>query len=173
MEAVNQQFKIDGVTNTWIIKPAGKSRGRGIICTNKINDMLKHMGMSVTGATSHWVAQKYIENPFLINGKKFDIRQWVVVTDWNPVTIYIYDECYFRLCMQDYNLDTFDPFVHLSNNSIQSTSEGFETIADTSMCAPSTAPHPVFRNCSQVVAAAVPRVHRRAAREKAAPPLLP
>jgi tubulin monoglycylase TTLL3/8 len=59
----------------------------------------------------------------------------VVVTDWNPVTIYIYDECYFRLCMQDYNLDTFDPFVHLSNNSIQSTSEGFETIADSSMCA--------------------------------------
>jgi tubulin monoglycylase TTLL3/8 len=133
MESTNLQFKIDGVTNTWIIKPAGKSRGRGIICTNKINDMLKHMGMSISGATSHWVAQKYIENPFLINGKKFDIRQWVVVTDWNPVSIYIYDECYFRLCMQDYNLDTFDPFVHLSNNSIQSTSEGFETIADTSM----------------------------------------
>jgi len=136
MECRNQQFKIDGVTNTWIIKPAGKSRGRGIICTNKINDMLKHMGMSVSGATSHWVAQKYIENPFLINGKKFDIRQWVVVTDWNPVTIYIYDECYFRLCMQDYNLDTFDPFVHLSNNSIQSTSEGFETIVDDSMYTP-------------------------------------
>jgi tubulin monoglycylase TTLL3/8 len=135
IESVNQQFKIDGVTNTWIIKPAGKSRGRGIICTNKINDMLKHMGMSVSGATSHWVAQKYIENPFLINGKKFDIRQWVIVTDWNPVTIYIYDECYFRLCMQDYNLDTFDPFVHLSNNSIQSTSEGFETIVESSMWA--------------------------------------
>jgi len=97
--------------------------------------MLKHMGMSVSGATSHWVAQKYIENPFLINGKKFDIRQWVIVTDWNPVTIYIYGECYFRLCMQDYNLDTFDPFVHLSNNSIQSTSEGFETIVDDSMYA--------------------------------------
>jgi tubulin monoglycylase TTLL3/8 len=64
MEAVNQQFKIDGVTNTWIIKPAGKSRGRGIICTNKINDMLKHMGMSVTGATSHWVAQKYAPQSF-------------------------------------------------------------------------------------------------------------
>jgi tubulin monoglycylase TTLL3/8 len=136
ISSLNQQFKIDGVTNTWIIKPAGKSRGRGIICTNKINDMLKHMGISVSGATSHWVAQKYIENPFLINGKKFDIRQWVVVTDWNPVTIYIYEECYFRLCMQDYNLDTFDPFVHLSNNSIQSTSEGFETIVDSSMCAP-------------------------------------
>ena len=135
IESRNQQFKIDGVTNTWIIKPAGKSRGRGIICTNKINDMLKHMGMSVSGATSHWVAQKYIENPFLINSKKFDIRQWVIVTDWNPVTIYIYGECYFRLCMQDYNLDTFDPFVHLSNNSIQSTSEGFETIVDDSMYA--------------------------------------
>ena len=50
------------------------------------------------------IAQKYIENCLTLDKKKFDIRFWVLVTNWNPLTLWSY-EPYFRLCTEDHSLD--------------------------------------------------------------------
>ena len=75
---------------------------------------------------SNLVVQQYIERPLLIRRKKFDMRQWVLVSSVNPLEVWFLDECYLRFCSVDYALrergaapSAEERYIHLSNNSVQ------------------------------------------------------
>ena len=113
---------MNGVHNIWIIKPSNLSRGRGISVSNKLSTILDSHDDS-----NQIIVQKYIENPLIILGRKFDIRQWVLVTNLNPLTIWIWEEPYLRFGAEDYNInDMSNLFSHLTNNSIAKHSEHFK-----------------------------------------------
>ena len=116
------QYDFSGTKNIWIVKPSGLSRGRGITCIDQLNDILTNIRLH-----NQTVIQKYIENPLIIKGRKFDIRQWVLVTSFNPLTIYLFDTPYVRFGAEEYHLDDFkNIFSQLTGNSIAKHSEKFE-----------------------------------------------
>ena len=66
-----------------------------------------------------YICQKYIENSQIMKARKYDIRQWVLVTDWNPLTIWIYAEPYIRFPAADFDFSKIsNRYAHLSNNSV-------------------------------------------------------
>jgi tubulin monoglycylase TTLL3/8 len=106
----------DGHHNAWIIKPGHSSRGRGIKCMSNLLDIMKYC-LKRKHAT---IVQKYVETPMLLSAKKFDIRMWICVTDWNPMTLWAFDPCYLRICVQDHTLsDLEDVYKHLCNRCVQ------------------------------------------------------
>jgi len=99
--------------NLWIMKPVGLSRGRGISLVADIGDVCYDQSV---------IIQRYIPNPMLLDGYKFDLRIYVLVTSFSPLEAWIYDEGFVRVCTQKYNTEDMDVknlMVHLTNSSIQ------------------------------------------------------
>ena len=82
------------------------------------------------------VIQKYISNPMLFLGYKFDLRIYLLVTSFNPLEAFIYKEGLARFGSRKYSNKTEslgDNRIHLTNSSLQ---KEFGIIADKS--------HPAF-----------------------------
>lgn len=61
-----------------------------------------------------------IDSSTSAGARKFDIRAWVLVTAWDPLEAYVFDQCYLRVCPQEFSLSESkftDPEVHLTNLS--------------------------------------------------------
>lgn len=126
-----EEFKKSSNT-TWIMKPIGKSQGKGIFLFQKLSQISKwrseHRWKPENSEIEAYVVQRYISNPFLIGGKKFDVRIYVLVTCFAPLTVYLYRSGFARFSNTRYSAHTSDisnQFVHLTNVAIQKTAENY------------------------------------------------
>ncbi|KAG8444221.1 hypothetical protein GDO86_009417 [Hymenochirus boettgeri] len=109
----------DKKTSYWICKPTDLSRGRGIFIFQDIKDLAYDCTV---------VVQKYITNPLLISGYKFDLRIYVCVTSFHPLIVYVYKEGLVRFATEKFNLSFLDNiFAHLTNTSINKYSASYNT----------------------------------------------
>ncbi|CAB3991917.1 probable tubulin polyglutamylase TTLL1 [Paramuricea clavata] len=114
--------------STWIMKPAARSQGSGIFLINRLSQVKRWSRDGRSGVPTYsmsrdtYVISRYIDNPLLIGGKKFDLRIYVLVTSYRPLKCYLYKLGFCRFCTVKYNANVSEldnMFVHLTNVSIQ------------------------------------------------------
>ena len=105
----------------WIAKPSASSQGRGIFLTSSIDDINPKIPQVVC---------RYIDNPLLFKGFKFDLRVYVALTSICPLRIYVYREGLARLATVQYDAIPEDimtsKFTHLTNYSINKFNPNFK-----------------------------------------------
>ena len=70
------------------------------------------------------IIQKYIENPLLYRGRKFDMRIWVLLTQ--TMKVYVFKEGHLKTCSIEYNINSKDAFSHITNYSFQKYNTNFQ-----------------------------------------------
>jgi len=122
-EARQLKLKIKKYNNTalWICKPPRGSQGNGIILAKTIKEIPERI--------SNTIVQRYITNPLLIKGLKFDLRIYVLLTSVDPIKLYIYEDGLVRFATEEFSLSEEhlkDKFRHLTNYSVNKNNENFE-----------------------------------------------
>lgn len=98
--------KRDELNNLWILKPWNMAR---TIDTTVIDNLSAIIRLMETGPK---ICQKYIENPALFQGRKFDLRYIVLVRSINPLEIFLADVFWVRLANNPYTLDKHSLFEY-------------------------------------------------------------
>jgi len=108
----------------WIVKPNASSRGRGIFILQDLSEL--PLDETV-------VVSRYVQDPLLIQGYKFDLRVYVLVTSYDPLKAYIYREGLTRFASAPYSTQEEhmqDAFRHLTNYSVNKNSNTFVENSD-------------------------------------------
>eukprot|EP00746_Dinoflagellata_sp_MGD_P039562 gnl/MRDRNA2_/MRDRNA2_19545_c0_seq1.p1 gnl/MRDRNA2_/MRDRNA2_19545_c0~~gnl/MRDRNA2_/MRDRNA2_19545_c0_seq1.p1 ORF type:complete len:528 (+),score=103.73 gnl/MRDRNA2_/MRDRNA2_19545_c0_seq1:319-1902(+) len=149
---------------TWIMKPVGKSQGKGIFLVNKLSqisdwrqdpkwrkdekkeeeekmrkcrmrrsrmreDEKRQAEEDEEKEAEPYVVQKYLSDPLLIGGKKFDLRLYVLVTSYAPLVVYMYRSGFARFSHTRFSMNSSDlsnAAVHLTNVSVQKNCDKYD-----------------------------------------------
>ena len=68
--------------------------------------------------------QKYIEKPLLYKKRKCDIRIWVLLTQ--AMKVYVFKEGHLKTCSVEYDLNSKNPYTHITNYSFQKHNNNFQ-----------------------------------------------
>lgn len=116
----------------WILKPEYLHSGQKIKMFDNLENIVQYFETELVSApeSSEWVIQKYIRNPFLIEGRKFDIRINVLVT--KNFDIYVNPHGFIRTVSDKY-VPYLDPskselenrLIHITNHSVQKLGKNY------------------------------------------------
>nr|XP_033341981.1 tubulin polyglutamylase TTLL13 isoform X6 [Megalopta genalis] len=100
-------------SKTFIVKPDTGCQGRGIFLTRNLKDVKP---------TERMICQVYVARPFLIDGYKFDLRIYALITSCDPLRVYVYNDGLARFATSRYKEptghNTSNVFMHLTNYAV-------------------------------------------------------
>ncbi|XP_051696470.1 inactive polyglycylase TTLL10 isoform X2 [Oryctolagus cuniculus] len=126
-------FSLFDETQVWICKPTASNQGRGIFLLRSQDDVATLQAKAQSGeedASSRKmpfrvpqarVVQRYIQNPLLLDGKKFDVRAYLLIACAVPHMVF-FGHGYARLTLSLYDPDSSDLSGHLTNQFMQKKS---------------------------------------------------
>ncbi|XP_026193567.1 probable tubulin polyglutamylase TTLL9 [Cyclospora cayetanensis] len=148
-----EEFKRNAVQkcgSVWIMKPVGRSQGKGIFLIERLSQLADWRGDArsyrpvdtksssfqslknpeeAEQSAEAYVCQRYIQDPLVIGGKKFDLRLFCFVKAFAPLTAYLYRGGFARFSSVHFSMheDQRDNLsVHLTNVAIQKNLETYD-----------------------------------------------
>ncbi|NWW31079.1 TTLL4 polyglutamylase, partial [Panurus biarmicus] len=112
----------------WIVKPPASARGIGIQVIHKWSQLPKRRPLLV---------QRYLHKPYLIGGKKFDLRIYVYVTCYDPLRVYLFKDGLVRFasCKYSSSMESLsNKFMHLTNYSVNKKNTEYKSNSDETAC---------------------------------------
>ena len=113
---------------TFIVKPSKGCQGTGIRLTRCLDEISPHEPN---------IVQRYLHRPHLLDGYKYDLRLYVLLSSVQPLRIFLFREGLVRVCTQKYQpleKNMGDTRMHLTNYSINKDSEAFVQPEDETDC---------------------------------------
>jgi hypothetical protein len=107
-----------------IVKPRRGTGGRGIKLMRNIEDAF---------AFGEVVVQRYVDNPYLVNGRKGHIRLYGLVASLNPLRVYLYREGTVRFAPDAYDISDAaldNLHAHVTNTALHQGHPGLVVSAD-------------------------------------------
>ncbi|XP_067873086.1 protein polyglycylase TTLL10-like [Heterodontus francisci] len=114
----------------WISKPAGSNLGRGIFllkCQDDLLDFrakLESVEPNPSSKTYYYglpinrIVQRYLHKPLLLEGRKFDVRSYLLIACTSPYMVF-FCHGYVKLTCNKYDPYSDDLTGHLTNQFIQ------------------------------------------------------
>uniref|UniRef100_A0A0A9XDB2 Putative beta-tubulin polyglutamylase n=1 Tax=Lygus hesperus TaxID=30085 RepID=A0A0A9XDB2_LYGHE len=117
------QARVSSKINTavghyFIMKPNAGCQGRGIVVTND--------PLNAVDTLDHYIVQEYIARPMLVEGRKFDLRVYVLLTSIRHPSIFLFNDGLVRISAASYEPPTEtnakNTCMHLTNYAINKKS---------------------------------------------------